>query len=130
MEGRVEHEHGCWDERRSEGIPARGIAGNPRDVLRLDPRAWMQIRNLSFRFECPMSPLVVSMAQGWPGYAARGTSRELLLPLKRWQRGRGQWAIAPPRNTDSLQQNNSFFCFQEYSSFQKKPGRGFQKSRA
>jgi len=96
VEGRVEHEHehrcaehehGCWDERRSEGIPARGIAGNLRDVLRLNPRAWMQIRNLSFRFECPMSPLAVSMAQGWPGYAARGTSRELLLPLKRWQRG-------------------------------------------
>jgi len=73
-----EHEYDCWDRGWHERIPAWGFAGKSRDSLRLHPCAWMQIRNLRVRSECVMSPLGVVMAQGWTGYAARGTSRELL----------------------------------------------------
>ena len=77
-----EYEYDCWDGRRNKGIPPWGIAGKSRDSLRLHHYAWMQIRNLRVHSECVMSPLAVVMAQGWTGYAARGTSRELLLPHK------------------------------------------------
>ena len=73
-----EHEYDCWDKGWHERIPAWGFAGKYRDSLRLHPCAWMQIRNLRVRSECAMSPLGVVMAQGLTGYAARGTSRELL----------------------------------------------------
>ncbi len=73
-----EYEYDCWDRGWHERIPAWGFAGKSRDSLRLHPCAWMQIRNLRVRSECVMSPLAVGMAWGWTGYAARGTSRELL----------------------------------------------------
>ncbi len=82
-----EHEHDCWDKGWHERIPARGISGKSRGNLRLHPCAWMQIRNLRVRSECVMSPLAVGMAWGWTGYAARGTSRELLLPHKKVAKG-------------------------------------------
>ena len=82
-----EHEYDCWDKGWHERIPAWGFAGKSRDSLRLHPCAWMQIRNLRVRSECVMSPLAVGMAWGWTGYAARGTSRELLLPHKKVAKG-------------------------------------------